>query len=677
MRGRSRYKKQSLTIMPSPEKYSILLAEPDPAVAALWLKMIKRPSVSQLSVKHTAKTLDESLKILEGGAIDLLLLDPDLSDSKGGDALKRIRELFPDLPIVVLSGIDDDAAVSKILEGGAQDCLIKGRFDARTLIHSILSSIRLARAESSMARERDMFQMLLDNIPERIYFKDRQSRFVRVSKSLAWLFKQDDPQELVGKTDFNFFTLEHAQPAFHDEQEILTTGEAIVGKTEKETLADGSVEWSLTTKMPWVDQQGKIIGTFGISRDVTEIKTMDAALSAERHLIRSVIDNVPDRILLKDVKGRYMLVNSAHAKLLGLDDPSQALGKKLGDFLPATVVEQHTAEDEEILRSGMPMISHEELMENALGEKMWLSTTKVPLRDQEGKIVGIVVISRDISEQKKAREEVIEANRSLTEAVARLKKAHEEMHAIQLQLIEAEKMKSIGRLAAGVAHEVKNPLAIIDMGVTYLLQKPSSQDDETPQVLKEMGEAVKRADIVIKGLLDFSTPKKLDVQEEDLNTIIEQSLLLVRGEMKGSSYRVVKELHTDLPRLKVDRLKIGQVFVNLLTNAIHAMPEGGTLTVRTSTRQHAGVGENIGDSRTESFRIGRTLVVAEVEDEGTGIPSDKLSKLFDPFFTTKTTGQGTGLGLSVSKSIIDLHGGTIEIKNRPEGGAKATITLEV
>jgi signal transduction histidine kinase len=323
------------------------------------------------------------------------------------------------------------------------------------------------------------------------------------------------------------------------------------------------------------------------------------------------------------------------------------------------------------------MLNSEELMQNAQGARRWLSTTKVPLRDEEGKILGVVVISRDITEQKVAQEKVIEANQNLTEAVAELKKAHEELRSVQLQLIEAEKMKSIGRLAAGVAHEVKNPLAIINMGVAYLSQQQFPDDKEVPQVLREIDDAVKRADAVIKGLLDFSAPKKLDVQEEDLNAIIEQSLLLVRGEMKNGTHHVVKELQRGLPPLKVDRLKIGQVFVNVFTNALHAMPGGGTLTVRTHTRQHTGVGENIGDSRSESFRVGSTLVVVEIDDNGTGIPADKLTKVFDPFFTTKTTGEGTGLGLSVTRSIIDLHGGTIEIHNRPEGGARVTITFEV
>lgn len=405
-------------------------------------------------------------------------------------------------------------------------------------------------------RERELLHALLDNVPDRIYFKDRESRFVRVNSAMLKLFKLDAMEQILGKTDFAFFTNEHAQPAFDDEKRVMLTGHPIIAKIEKETLPDGGVGWASTTKMPLRDRQGVIIGTFGISRDITEQKL------AEEGLLKA----------------------------------NAALAKKQEELL--TVLED-------------------------------------------------------------------------------LKKAHEELRSVQLQLIEAEKMKSIGQLAAGVAHEVKNPLAIIAMGVDYLSHEKFSSDSCVPRVLQDICDAVKRADAVIRGLLDFSLPGKLEVEDVNLNEIVEQALLLARVEIKGTGFQVVKELQPNLPPLKLDVTKMGQAFINILTNAIHAMGEGGTLTVRTFAKQLTGVGPNVGDSRWESFRVGRTIVVAEIDDSGTGIPEDKLTKVFDPFFTTKPTGSGTGLGLTVTKSIIDLHGGTVGIRNRPEGGVRVTIMFGV
>jgi signal transduction histidine kinase len=194
-----------------------------------------------------------------------------------------------------------------------------------------------------------------------------------------------------------------------------------------------------------------------------------------------------------------------------------------------------------------------------------------------------------------------------------------------------------------------------------------------------MTDAVNRADAVIRGLLDFSAPKKLEVQLENLNDVIDRALTLVRGEMK--SIELVRELQRNLPTLKLDAGKIGQVFINLLSNGIQAMKEdpaeAHVLTVRTYSKQLTGVGRNIGDSRSESFRVGEMIVVAEIEDTGPGIPEDKLAKIFEPFFTTKPTGKGTGLGLSVVKTIIDLHGATIDLRNLPDRGARVTIMFQV
>jgi len=143
------------------------------------------------------------------------------------------------------------------------------------------------------------------------------------------------------------------------------------------------------------------------------------------------------------------------------------------------------------------------------------------------------------------------------------------------------------------------------MGIEYLSRESFSSDSNIPEVLSDISGAVKRADQVIHGLLDFSAPKKLEMKEIDLNAIIEQSLVLVRGEMHGEGFEIVKNLSPDLPLVKLDTIKIGQVFINIFTNAIHSMGDGGTLSVRTFARQLAGVGPNVGDNRRNHFAWAR------------------------------------------------------------------------
>ena len=187
--------------------------------------------------------------------------------------------------------------------------------------------------------------------------------------------------------------------------------------------------------------------------------------------------------------------------------------------------------------------------------------------------------------------------------------------------------------------------------------------------------AVRQADSVIKGLLDFSAPEKLELAPEDVNLILEQALSLMTHELTKRHIAVVRTLESSLPRVRLDRTKIEQVFVNLFLNASQAMSEAGTLTVRTSMKRLKIPGQRRGRRQSDLFRLGGTVVMIEVEDTGSGIPVEKLPKIFDPFFTTKPTGQGTGLGLTVTRKIIELHGGTIEIKNRSEGGVRAALTF--
>jgi signal transduction histidine kinase len=270
-----------------------------------------------------------------------------------------------------------------------------------------------------------------------------------------------------------------------------------------------------------------------------------------------------------------------------------------------------------------------------------------------------------------------EHSATLEAQVRERRRAEEELKATQLQLIQSEKFESVGRLAAGVAHEVKNPLAIILQGLAYLSQAfLTTEDDNVALVLEKMDKAVRRADRVTRGLLDFSAQSAVEVTPTELNAVVEQSLLLVEHESVRAHVAVVKELGEDLPPLKLDRQKIEQVFVNLFMNAIQAMPEGGTLTVRTHAKQRTEPGPNVGRRETDPFRAGKFRVVAEVEDSGTGIPDEKLHRVFDPFFTTKPTGQGTGLGLTVTRKIIELHQGIIDIRNRQEGGVRVTLTFK-
>lgn len=270
--------------------------------------------------------------------------------------------------------------------------------------------------------------------------------------------------------------------------------------------------------------------------------------------------------------------------------------------------------------------------------------------------------------------ELAQREEALTRALSEVRHSNDELQRAHLQLIQAAKMESVGRLAAGVAHEVKNPLATLLIGVEHLSEHFSSTDGQLTGLLHDMTDAVRRADAVIKGLLDFSSPSELNLAPQDLDTTIQWALAFVKHELDRHQIRVIKRLAPSLPPLQVDRSKIEQVFVNLFTNAIDAMPRGGTLEV-TAFLHDLGRPRSTGESQEgvpDQLREGRVVMV-KIADSGTGIPPDKLPKVFDPFFTTKATGSGTGLGLTVTKKIVELHGGSMLIHNREEGGVQVTL----
>ena len=256
-----------------------------------------------------------------------------------------------------------------------------------------------------------------------------------------------------------------------------------------------------------------------------------------------------------------------------------------------------------------------------------------------------------------------------------IREAYDKLKETQDQLVQAEKLNAIGQLASGVAHEVRNPLAIILQGLNYLesnLQNKGSDIQDTLTVLKDN---VNRADKIINALLDFSRPATLDLQPANMNDILETSLGLVKNHLENKNIEISFEIKPGIPKVLVDKNRLEQVFINLLLNAIQAMPNGGKIAIRSYDQQLERIKHGIGRRENDDFQIGDRVVIVDIEDTGTGIPADNLRKVFDPFFTTKSPNGGHGLGLPVTQSIVNMHKGLIEIESQLGKGTKAIVTL--
>ena len=258
-----------------------------------------------------------------------------------------------------------------------------------------------------------------------------------------------------------------------------------------------------------------------------------------------------------------------------------------------------------------------------------------------------------------------------------IKEAYAKLKETQNQLIQAEKLSAIGQLASGVAHEVRNPLGIILQGINYLETKIPAKGEDISKTLTMLKDSVERADKIINDLLNFSRPASLDLQPEDVNSILEVSLSLLKARFKFDNIETIIKTKKDIPMVLADKNKLEQVFINILLNAVQAMPEGGKIVIRSYDKQLEKIKNGIGRRGEDHFQIGERAVIVEIEDTGIGIPEENLNKVFDPFFTTKRPGGGSGLGLSVTRNIIDMHKGLIDIESQPGKGTKVIVTLKI
>ncbi len=272
----------------------------------------------------------------------------------------------------------------------------------QAMADQLANAIQNARLYEALELEQYLMRTMMDNIPDHIYFKDRDSRFIRVSRSQSNRFGLRDPAEAIGKTDFDFFTEDHARPAFEDEQRIIRTGEPIIELEERETWADRPDTWVSTTKMPMRDRDGNIIGTFGISRDITARKMVELQLAAERNLLRTLIDSLPDFVYIKDRQSRFLINNIAHLRVMGAQTQEEVVGKTDFDVFPYEMAILYYTDEQRLMETGEPLIEHEEPSVNqSTGKEIWVSTTKIPLRDAEGQVIGLVGITRDITERRR------------------------------------------------------------------------------------------------------------------------------------------------------------------------------------------------------------------------------------------------------------------------------------
>jgi PAS domain S-box-containing protein len=530
--------------------------------------------------------------------------------------------------------------------GEIKDVAIKANvieLRGKKLIQGVFRDItERKKIEAEVAYERDLLHVLMDNIPDTIYFKDVASHFTRINRAQALCLRAKDPVEAIGKTDFDYYAEEFAREAYVDEQRILKTRKPLVEKVEKVKWNDGKSRWVSATKVPIIDKDGRITGLVGISRDVTEIKEMEEKLRQYSEHLEELVQKRTEE-LLESEKRYSVLVEEASDGVAILQDGKIVFTNKEGTEITGY------SKDELI---GLPfekLVSEEykqltkERYERRLRGEIIPSQYEIELIAETGNQVPVelsatciqyqgrpadLIIVRDISERKRMEEE-------------------------RLRL---EKLATVGELATMVGHDLRNPLQSIENAIYYLKNEcapklPVSIPQKAKEMFQVISDSVDYADKIIRDLQDFSAIKTPRLEKTDINAMIKETLSRVHIPNNI-------ELHTELsylPEIKVDKDLIKRVFLNLTTNGIQAMEKGGTLTVVTK--------------KTEGF------VEVSFRDTGVGISKEDMKKLFTPFFTTKA--KGMGIGLSICKKFVESHGGSIEVESEVGKGTAFTVKLPI
>jgi PAS domain S-box-containing protein len=257
-------------------------------------------------------------------------------------------------------------------------------------------------AEQKRAREHELLKTLMDTIPDSVYFKDDENRFILVNKAKAE-HANISAEEIVGKTDFDFLPRDQAQRIVDDDNAVMRSGQALINKLERLSSDDGIERWVSVTKIPRYNEDGEIIGTMGISRDVTAWKQAEDEAAWHHELLQTLMDNIPDSVYFKDTQNRFILVNKAKAAHWNVQ-PGFMIGKTDFDFLPKEQAQKAFDDDTQILVTGQPIINCLGKITGADGSEQWISVTKVPRYDREKKIIGTMGISRNVTAWKKQEE---------------------------------------------------------------------------------------------------------------------------------------------------------------------------------------------------------------------------------------------------------------------------------
>jgi PAS domain S-box-containing protein len=627
------------------KKKIILIIDPDPESKVLLESKFTENEFEIIRFSSGRKALDAILRIKPFIIISELITE-DLSGKMIFNKIVTEPKFYNNkhTPFIFLTKheLNDPQQEQQLFDLGLRG-LFKKPFGMNEL-HQVLNNLfiihktfhRTSELRQEVKRSEYRYRDLLENANDLIFTLDQNGQFVYLNNRFTPLTGWEKEEwignsflDLIDTTDRKL-ALEYYMMAHQGRARIFEA--RVVGRKSNTSTV-------LSFNITPIFEHGSIVGSIGIARDVTEQKKMEKEILDLKNFNESIIQSMEAGLLTTNLAGYITSLNAGAERILGWKS-NDVVEKKLNSVLKP--------KQADILLSNPPPpgslpYSRETYLTTKSGKKIAIGFTATDRVDNQNKKVGTIVSFRDISQLKQMQSEVIKMDR----------------------------LASLGVLASGIAHEIKNPLAGIKT-MAQACEEEFVEDDPRKEYLTRIVRQVNRLDDLLKTFFAYARPKPPDRRCYKLSEILREVTSLVEKKLKTAGIIYKEELNPDLPDVMVDSQQIQQVFLNLILNSVDSMSGGGKLIIssRLLLSPKSGL---IGESPKNSYTGIRKYIEIRISDTGKGIAIDKLHTIFDPFFTTKSN--GLGLGLSIVYRIIEEHQGDIMVDSQLEKGTTFTITL--
>ncbi|MCR9130994.1 MAG: PAS domain-containing sensor histidine kinase [bacterium] len=479
-----------------------------------------------------------------------------------------------------------------------------------------------------------LFKRLMENTPESVFFKDLNSRFIAINTTCAAKFGLENPEEAIGKTDFDFFAIEHAQVALEDEHQIIATQQPIINKEEREVFNDENrtVAWASTSKYPLLDEDGTVIGTYGITRNITEKKAQYEEIQHLKNQMESILNAVPNMIFVKDEYGRFVLANEAAKNYLG-SEFGDIIGKtdyELG--VPEERADQYRNIEKEVIATQKTAFHPEEKTYRRDGTEFWHQTIKVPFTLGNGK-PGVLSVTTDVSKRIQYEVELLDSLNVISKQNERL-----------------------SNFAHIVSHNLRNHAGGISM-LSSLIQVSESTEEKEELIgmLESASERLNETIADLNEIIDKQSKAEIDLKLLDFREVLDGVKEVLATEIKTHGVEFIEEIEPGL-YFRYSPAYLDSILLNLCSNAIKyrhpdRAPEVHIKVWREQEKVHM-----------------------QISDNGRGIDLEKhAASIFGMYKTFHGNENAKGIGLYITKNQIESLGGSILIESEPDSGTTFTI----